>query len=106
MSLDDKFLSNSILLVFSLQAVVGLASDNLLNICTSDFSMRLVHDSQLEMPSVHCLLDHSIADSNLICLDRARLSSTAKESVCLLCFLFLQTDLFLEVGILDDLVQG
>ena len=74
----DKFLRKYILLVFSLDAVVGLASDNLLKVCTSDFSMRLLHDSQLELPSVQCLLDHSIADSNLICLDRARLSSTYK----------------------------
>ena len=32
--------------------------------------------------------------------------SSAKKQIFFLSFLFLQTDLFLEVGILDDLVQS
>ena len=77
-SLDDRFLRNCILRVLGLGAVAGLASDNLLNFCTDDFSKRLLHDNQIEMPSVHCLLDQSFVDSNLIRIDRARLSSMFK----------------------------
>ena len=37
-------------------------------------------------------------------VDHASDLSAAKEPVLFLSFMFLQTDLFLEVGILDDLV--
>ena len=41
-----------------------------------------------------------------VVVDHASDLSSAKESILFLSFLFLQTDLFLELGILDDLVQS
>ena len=55
--LDGKILRNCFLVVLGLDLVVGLAPDNLPNFCTSDCSMRLLHDNQVELPSVHCFLN-------------------------------------------------
>ena len=41
-----------------------------------------------------------------VVVDRVSDPSSAKVSILFLSFLFLQTDRFLEVGILDDLVQS
>ena len=46
----------------------------------------------------------STSDSKVV-VDHVSDLSSAKEPTLFLSFLFLQTDLFLEVGILDDLVQ-
>ena len=47
----------------------------------------------------------SSSDSKVV-VDYVSDPSSAKESILFLSFLFLQTDLSLEVGILDDLVQS
>ena len=70
-----------IMLVFGLDAVVAVASDNLLIVCTRDFSMRLLLDSQREMPSVHRLQHHSFVDTNLICIDRAQFKLLCKSDL-------------------------
>ena len=90
-ALDDKFLRMCFLLVVGLDAVEGSDSDNLLNFCTCDFSMRLRLANQVEMPSVHCFLDHSIVHSNLICIARPPLSSPCKNDLIQLCRPFLYT---------------
>ena len=46
----------------------------------------------------------STSDSKVV-VDHVKDLSSAKEPILFLSFLFLQTDLFLEVGIPDDLVQ-
>ena len=55
-----------------------------------------------------CIVEYRIVDdSDLeVIVDQASDLSCAKESVCSLSLLFLQTDILLEVGILDNFVQG
>ena len=47
----------------------------------------------------------STSDSKVV-VDHVSDLSSVKERILFLSFLFLQTDIFLEVGILDDLVQS
>ena len=48
--LDGKFLRIGSLVVLGLDLVVGLAPDNLPDVCAGDFSMRLLHDDQVIGP--------------------------------------------------------
>ena len=73
--LDGKFLRIGSLVVLGLDLVVGLAPDNLPDVCAGDYSMRLLHDDQ---SSVHNFLKCEVEDTNLICIADTQPSSTFK----------------------------
>ena len=54
------------------------------------------------------MIEHRIVDVSdpEVVVDQVSDLSSAKESVCFLSLLLRQSDLLLEVGILDDLVQA
>ena len=54
------------------------------------------------------IVEHRIFDASdlEVVVDQVSDQFSANETVCFLSIVFLQTDLLLEVGVLDDLVQG
>ena len=73
--------------------VVGLIFDKLPNICTSDFSMRLQRDSQVEWSSEHYFLNCWVEDINLTSIADTRTSSTCTCNVLVSICSFLHTQL-------------
>ena len=55
--LGDRFLRIYCFLVLGLDLSVGLVPDNLPNFCTSEFSIRLLGDNQVEGPPEHYFLN-------------------------------------------------
>ena len=99
----------SVALSFSLSVMIFLASlhasprahRSCLSVC-ADEEVWLVFFSAMDLCFLECSLD---APQLFVPFRQSDLSS-AKEPILFLNFLFLQTDLFLEVRILDDLVQS
>ena len=91
--LDGMFLRTWCLHVLDLDLVVGLLFDKLRNISTSDFSMRLQRDNQIEWSSELYFRNCSVEDTNLMNIVDTRTSSTCKCNVLVPICPFLHTQL-------------